>query len=104
MATPQFKKKEVDIEALMAQAAALEEADKAAAAPPKKVKPPKVKKVKPPKEPKKKKEKKEKEKKTKSGARKIWGVPLEEVELDEDEGMPLVWVNLISVLESYGSW
>lgn len=105
----QFVKKEVDIEALMAQAAALEEEEKrAAASPAKKEKPPKQKKIKPPKEKKikpekkKKPQKKEKKNKQEGQERKIWGVPLEEIELDEDEGLPLVYVNLISVLESYG--
>lgn len=101
----QFVKKAVDIEALMAQAAALEAAEKEA----QKAPPPQEKKVKKPKPPKPVKVKKEKEKKVKkekdAGSQKmrsVFAVPLEEVELDENDGMPEIWVTLISVLESYG--
>lgn len=99
MATGQFTKKAVDIEALMAQAAALEQEEAAKKEKPEKQKPkkkekaPRVKKVKAPKK------KKEKEK---GVAKKVFGIPLHEVEIDEDEEMPLIWVTLISVLESYG--
>ena len=104
MAAPgAFKKKEVDIEALMAQAAALEEEEKRAAeAPKKKEKTPKVKQPKPPKVKKVKPEKKKKVNKPKQGARNVFGIPLSQVEVDEDEEMPLIWVHLISVLESHG--
>lgn len=98
MATGQFTKKVVDIEALMAQAAALEQEEKEKSI--KKEKPAKVKKVKPPKIKKFKPEKKKK--KSKEEAKKVFGIPLQEVEIDEDEEMPLIWVTLISVLESYG--
>lgn len=97
MATGQFTKKAVDIEALMAQAAALEQEEAAKKEKPEKQKPkkkekaPRVKKVKAP-----------KKKKEKGVAKKVFGIPLHEVEIDEDEEMPLIWVTLISVLESYG--
>jgi len=125
-----FTKKEVDIEALMAQAAALEEEEKAAAAKkgakkekkPKKekVKKEKVKKEKPKKE-RVKKEKPKKEKKSSSGTkdkkarkkhkkkggdalepRNIFGVRLSELELEEGE-IPDVFAELVTVLEGHAT-
>ena len=139
----QFTKKAVDIEALMAQAAALEaEAAKEKEAPAKKGKKEKKEKEKKPKkekEPSSKKEKVKKEKKEttkkesskkestkkestkkeskkdgkkksskskKGGApeksRKVFGVPLQELEL-EDDCMPAIYTELVSVLEGYGN-
>merc|ERR1712137_601564 len=123
-----FKKKEVDIEALMAQAAALEEEEKAAAAnkskkkervkkeKPKreKVKKEKPKKEKPKKEkPKKdkkekpKKEKKSRKKKTQKGGedlepKNIFGVALPDLELEAGE-IPEVFTDLISCLEGHAT-
>ena len=107
MATGQFTKKTVDIEALMAQAAALEAEEKAAAAksPPQTPKPPKPTKPasqKKPSEPKNKEKKKEAKNKAKV-KRKVFGVPLADIELEKREGIPSVYGDIIRVLESFGT-
>ena len=124
MAAGGFTKKSVDIEALMAQAAAMEAEEKAkaeaAASGGKKKKEKKEKKekpVKPKKEKEKKvkplKEKKEKDKKKKAKAKKgedeeelipreVFGVPLTTLNIPEGD-TPEVFTDLITVLEGHGT-